>query len=204
MNKIICIIAVLFIFIGCLLPLGLYWSTFSGKLSHESKEWSNFGGYWAPFIAISNTLAIIFITAYFQKMEWAKNVILERPFIAIQRTKNADGYQLVNVGRGPAIQIITLVASSESFSRQAFNQNHICYSLRSGEDFSKPWLNGALIIVSYDDIFSNRYYSMMQRDRLHLFDDRYRALSKGVTDSATKENLKMYMEKFKRPERTWP
>jgi len=173
-------------------------------LSFDSKEWSNFGGFWAPFVAISNTLAIIVITAYIQKMEWARNAIMERPFIAIQRTKAADGYQLVNVGRGSALNMIALVASSDSFAAQAFNQNRICYSMRSGEDFTKSWLNGALIIVAYDDIFSNRYYSMMQSDRLHFFDDRYRALSKGVTDAATKENFKMYMEKFKRPEKTWP
>jgi hypothetical protein len=204
MKNIIWWVVALFIVFGCLLPLGLYFSKFSDHLSGNDQHWSNFGGFWAPFVAISNSLAIIIITISFQRAESERNATLERPYLAIMRTKSADGYQLVNIGKGAALSVNTLAASQDSVEKKAFLQNRICYSLRSGDDFTRPWLNGSVIIAEYTDIFNKKYYSLMQNDQLHLFDGNYKALSTATTTSDVTASFQSYMKAFNRPDRTWP
>ena len=195
------IIAITFV-IAIIIPFSLYFSFFNGKLSSKTIEWSNFATFWSAFISIGNIAAVIYLARYFQKYELERNIIIERPIISIHLKQNS--YEIANVGKGAALNIIIYCAGGSDYSINKFTEKRTCYSLKVHDAFTKEWLNGELIIVEYNDIFNEKYYSMMRNDVLNIFDKDYKSLleSDNLNKNVTAD-FRKYMT-WDKSNPTWP
>lgn len=191
--------------VAIIIPFIIYFTSFKGGPSNSSQEWANFSTFWVSFISLANTIAILYLTYYFQKYESDRNSILERPIISISQKEDRTSYKISNVGKGSALNIKAYCSIKADYDNNFFTEKRICYSLTSNESFDRSWLNGHLIIIEYTDIFNNKFYSMMENDTLHVFDHNYNLLVES-TQSRTiniAAKFKEYM-KWDISHPTWP
>lgn len=137
---------------------------------------ANFGSFWSPIVAFANMIVVLSLTLYLRRLERNRTETLERPVVTIVRKEDKSGYLLKNIGKGAALNVYCYCISKESIQTRSFAQKRICYSMASGADFNKDWMNGEVILVEYFDIFNKQYFCMMQGDRFCLFDENLQPL----------------------------
>jgi hypothetical protein len=166
---------------------------------------ANFGSFWSPIVAFANMIIVLSLTLYLRRVERNRSETLERPVVTILMKEDKSGYLLKNIGKGAALNVYCYCISKESIRTKSFAQKRICYSIASGGDFHKVWLNGEVILVEYYDIFNKQYFCMMQGDRFCLFDENLQPLLRpgSVDIGEYAASFREYMQ-WDRSAPTWP
>jgi hypothetical protein len=189
--------------VSILFPLLFYFKYFHHGISDRADSWSAFAAFWGTFISLGNAAFLIFLTYIFQSQERQRNKISDRPVIGL--SWNGWRYDMINVGKGSALNIITYTASATDMKAGKFTNQFHCYSFQPNGVFKDTWLSGVVILIQYNDIFNATYYSMMQGNQLYVFDERGEFLVKSVQDNSDEvlTNFKRYL-KFDRIEPSMP
>ena len=166
---------------------------------------ANFGSFWSPTVAFGNMIVVLSLTLYLRRVERTRSETLERPVVSIRLKDDGSQYLLKNIGKGAAMDIYCYCISRQSLEEKRFAQKRICYSLESGGQFGRPWLNSEVILVEYGDIFNKKYYCMMQDDRFSEFDEKLNPLFKPGAAEVDKyiNQFRVYI-KWDRSGPTWP
>lgn len=161
---------VIFASLIIIIPLGLYFFHFHGRLSDNSAEWANFAIYLTAFISLSNLIVFaIFSFLVYQYNKGKDDLLLslERPILQFSLIHKGQGdnretlYQATNVGRGPALNIIYHFF----YDKKAPNA-YLGYSMSPS---NKPYILGPrfvkAILATYNDVSGNKYFSLIENDR---------------------------------------
>lgn len=167
----------------------------------DQKVGPGFGDFWGVFVSLGNAIVLIFLTYVFQEYQSRQQAendkrdqILDRPVIALKWV--GKHYDIVNVGKGAALNIRAFTANKDDLANDRFTSKYYCYSLQKEGVFSAPWLSGMMILIEYTDIFNSLYYTMMEGNNLYVFDERYEALLRSTqTDlGIVTNNFKKYIK----------
>src|SRR6266700_817573 len=155
-------------------PMALYFLKFhTFKLSSNPSDWANLGSYFAAFVGLANVYVFTYLTISLynyndrrQIEELTRQNILDRPIIVFTMYHDDGYYDMKNIGKGSALNLII----KYGIEGNSWKDSRIAYSLKDGDELSLKftWRTNA-ILCEYDDIFSNKFISIIEDDKMSVF-----------------------------------
>ena len=121
------------------------------------------------YIEIINALVIIILTLqvyYYNKKIDDLDFKTKTPLISITQEDNSFDYIIQNIGGGPALNIRILSDLDEA--NKFWKKNTIGYDLFGNNSFRLDKLNKEQYLITYSDIYDNRYFSYMKNNHLQF------------------------------------
>jgi hypothetical protein len=119
------------------------------------------------YIEIINAIVIIMLTIqvyYYNTKKDELDFKTKTPLISITQEDYSGDYIIQNIGGGPALNVRILSDLDEASN--FWRKNTIGYDLFGNNSFQLEHLNKEQYLITYNDIYDNRYYSYMRNNYL--------------------------------------
>jgi hypothetical protein len=157
------------------LPALIYILKFSSlPISEDDSKWANFSTYLGGFFALANVAAFVVLTLEIHQYNLNRDresrrysELVNQPVISFYSINKASRYNIHNVGRGAAINVVV---------RGHFHNNHwqnayMLYAIAPDVSKELTWSqNCNKLMAEYYDISGRKYISFMDNDTLRVID----------------------------------
>lgn len=157
---------ILFLILLVVIPIIVYRIDFDGDRSYNIQDWAGFSTYLGVFISFANLLVFIVLTYKIHDYNVNRDAI-ERPVIVFSKDSKDDCYRLINVGRGPALNITLWVNANESST--IWEKGYLMYAATPSEKIKIEAYPVNKMLAVYHDIYNNTFYSFINNDQTRIF-----------------------------------
>jgi hypothetical protein len=157
------------------LPALIYILKFSGlPIAEDDSKWANFSTYLGGFFTLANVAAFVVLTLEIHQYNLNRDresrryaELVNQPVISFYSIGKASRYNIHNVGRGAAINVVV----KGHFHNNQWQNAYILYAIAPEISKELTWSqNCNELMAEYYDISGRKYISFMDNDTLRVID----------------------------------